>query len=486
MRFKTFIFLSVALLFSSATYGQTARRFTLANSADGKSRIDAFLPQNPSGRAIVSCPGGGYSHLAMNHEGYDWAEYFNRQGIAYFVLTYRMPNGDRNIPLSDAYNAIRTVRDSASVWNINPYDVGIMGFSAGGHLASAVSTHAPFASRPDFSILFYPVISMNEEETHKGSCIGFLGDKRNDKTLVKEWSSDRAVRRHLTPPALLIMTGDDSTVPPLTNGFRYYEAMRKAGNPCALYVYPLGGHGFGFRTSFPYHDQMLNEISTWLKNLPCRKADAIRVACIGNSITDGFGIDMAGVKGYPAQLQDILGEAYNVRNFGVSGRTMLNHGDVPYMRELAWADTKAFKPQIAIIKLGTNDTKPQNWKYATEYEHDLQMMIDTLRALPSNPRIILTTPITAISQNWGINDSTIVNGIIPAIRNVAKRNKLEVLDLHTLFEYSDGKQILRDGIHPTAAGAKQMAQLAADIILNPMATGKKNKRASAAITHKKR
>lgn len=114
------------------------------------------------------------------------------------------------------------------------------------------------------------------------------------------------------------------------------------------------------------------------------------------------------------------------------------------------------------------------------------MMIDTLRALPSNPRIILTTPITAISQNWGINDSTIVNGIVPAIRNVAKRNRLEVLDLHTLFEYSDGKQILRDGIHPTAAGAKQMAQLAADIILNPMATGKKNKRASAAITHKKR
>lgn len=254
MRFKTFILLSVALLFSSATYGQTARRFTLANSADGKSRIDAFLPQNPSGRAIVSCPGGGYSHLAMNHEGYDWAEYFNRQGIAYFVLTYRMPNGDRNIPLSDAYNAIRTVRDSASVWNINPYDVGIMGFSAGGHLASAVSTHAPFASRPDFSILFYPVISMNEEETHKGSCIGFLGDKRNDKTLVREWSSNRAVRRHLTPPALLIMTGDDGTVPPLTNGFRYYEAMRKAGTPCALYVYPLGGHGFGFRTSFPYHD----------------------------------------------------------------------------------------------------------------------------------------------------------------------------------------------------------------------------------------
>ena len=95
------------------------------------------------------------------------------------------------------------------------------------------------------------------------------------------------------------------------------------------------------------------------------------------------------------------------------------------------------------------------------------MMIDTLRALPSNPRIILTTPITAISQNWGINDSTIVNGIVPAIRNVAKRNRLEVLDLHTLFEYSDGKQILRDGIHPTAAGAKQLG-----ISLKAVAQGK--------------
>ena len=137
----------------------------------------------------------------MQNEGHDWAEWFNRQGIAYFVLTYRMPNGDREIPMSDARMAIRTVRDSAEVWGINPRDVGIMGFSAGGHLASTVSTHSELAERPDFSILFYPVISMNERETHKGSCVGFLGKEgMSDKQLVREYSNQNAVRRRMALP----------------------------------------------------------------------------------------------------------------------------------------------------------------------------------------------------------------------------------------------------------------------------------------------
>ena len=148
----------MCLLMALNVSAQTARSFKLVNSDDGESELTCFLPQNPTGRAVVACPGGGYSHLAMEHEGTDWAPYFNEKGIAYFVLKYRMPNGDRNIPMSDAYNAIKTVRDSADVWNINPYDVGIMGTSAGGHLASTVSTHAPWEVRPNFSILFYPVI----------------------------------------------------------------------------------------------------------------------------------------------------------------------------------------------------------------------------------------------------------------------------------------------------------------------------------------
>ena len=302
---------------------------------------------------------------------------------------------------------------------------------------------------------------MDERETHKGSCVGFLGEGRNDKALVKEWSNYNAVRRHLTPPAILLMAADDRVVPPLTNGMKYYEAMRRCGNECAMYIYPSGGHGFGFRSNYTYHDQMLYELSTWLKNLPAPKADAQRVACIGNSITDGAGIDMAEVNGYPAQLQKMLGKDYYVKNFGVSARTMLNKGDHPYMKELAWKDALAFNPNIVVIKLGTNDSKDQNWKYGNEYEADMQQMIDSLKALPAKPRICIATPIPAFKPSWTINDSVIVNGITPIIYKLALKNKLEVIDLHSAFKDNDDKQMQRDGIHPTESGAKQMATIIA-------------------------
>ena len=205
------LFLALAAMTMQA---QTVKKFTVNITPDGKANMVAYLPENPSGRAIVDCPGGGYSHLATQHEGHDWATYFNRQGIAFFVLTYRMPNGDRSIPMGDAQQAIRTVRDSADVWQINPEDVGIMGFSAGGHLASTVSTHSEYDCRPNFSILFYPVISMNERESHKGSCVNFLGKEgQKDERLVKLFSNQNAVVRHLTPPAIILTANDDGTVP---------------------------------------------------------------------------------------------------------------------------------------------------------------------------------------------------------------------------------------------------------------------------------
>ena len=244
---------------------QTARKLTVNMTDDGKANMVGYLPQNPTGRAVVDLPGGGYSHLSMQNEGHDWAEWFNRQGIAFFVVTYRMPGGDRTIPMGDAQRAIRTVRDSALVWGINANDVGIMGFSAGGHLAATVSTHSEQAVRPDFSILFYPVISMNERETHKGSCIGFLGPEgMKDEQLVKEWSAQNAVQSQVTPPASILLANDDRAVPPVTNGVAYYSAMCLAGNSCAMHIYPTGGHGFGFRATFKYHDQMLSDLTTWL------------------------------------------------------------------------------------------------------------------------------------------------------------------------------------------------------------------------------
>ena len=459
----------------------TARTFTLDLTDDGKAQMVCFLPVKPSGKAVVGVPGGGYSMLSNTHEGTLASGWMNEHGIAYFVVNYRLPDGDRTIPMGDVEKGMRTVRDSAQAWGINPADVGIMGFSAGGHLASVISTMAPYDARPDFSILFYPVISMEERVSHKWSCINFLGEEgHNDKDLVKRYSTNNAVRRHLTPPACIIMSSDDNLVPPVTNGLAYYTAMRNAGNECALYVYPTGGHGYGFGQWFPYRDEMLSTLDKWLNARQVPKTDAIRVACIGNSITDGHGIDMAPSQGYPAQLQRMLGDGYWVRNFGVSGRTMLQKGDMPYMKELAWQDAQAFKPDIVIIKLGTNDSKPQNWQHSAEFKQDLMQMLTALRpdlAQPAKkgkkakkvqtdtgkPEIYLCTPIPAFKSTWNINDSVITNGIIPIQQEVAREYGFHVIDLHTLFA-GDGDKMLTDGIHPDAKGARRMAEIVAEAI----------------------
>ena len=468
------------LLIVSLVQAQTARKFTLDLTDDGKAQMVCFLPTTPSGKAIVGVPGGGYSVLSNTHEGYLASEWLNDQGIAYFVVNYRLPYGDRTLPMGDVEKGIRIVRDSATVWGINPHDVGIMGFSAGGHLASVISTHADFAVRPDFTILFYPVISMDERVTHKWSCRNFLGEEgQKNPALVREFSTDKAVRRHLTPPAIIIMANDDRLVPPVTNGVAYYSAMRNMGNECTMYIYPTGDHGFGFGTWFKYHDQMLTDLGNWLKARKTPKPDAVKVACIGNSITDGHGIDVATQFGYPALLQQMLGDNYWVKNFGVSARTMLNKGDNPYMNEMAWKDAVAFNPDIVIIKLGTNDSKPQNWQYGAEFKNDLKQMITTLRPdlaqpqkkkgkkskniLPAKPQIILCTPIPAFKSTWNINDSIIANSIIPIQQEVAREYGLQVIDLHTLF--ADKSDLVQsDGIHPNEKGVKRMAEIIAETL----------------------
>jgi acetyl esterase/lipase len=439
---------------------QTARKFTLNLTDDGKAQMVCFLPQNPSGKAVVGIPGGGYSMLSNTHEGTLASDWMNQQGIAYFVVNYRLPDGDRSKPIGDVETAFRIVRDSAKVWGVNPHDVGIMGFSAGGHLSSVISTHSPFEVRPDFTILFYPVISMDERVSHKWSCRNFLGEEgQKDASLVREFSTNKAVKRHLTPPAIIISASDDRLVPFVTNGLEYYKAMRNAGNDCAMLVYPTGDHGFGFGPWFRYHHQMLNDLSAWLNARQTPKPDAVRVACVGNSITDGHGIDMATAYGYPAELQKILGNDYWVKNFGVSGRTMLKSGDQPYMKEKAWADAQAFKPDVVVIKLGTNDSKPQNWQHKDEFRRDLEQMIEALRPA----RILLCTPIPAFKSTWDISDSVIVNGIIPIQKKVAKKYGLQVIDLHTLFA-GESEKMLTDGIHPDQKGARRLAEIVADAI----------------------
>lgn len=182
----------------------------------------------------------------------------------------------------------------------------------------------------------------------------------------------------------------------------------------------------------------------------------IKVACIGNSITYGHGIDVKFQHAYPGILQQLLGKEYDVRNFGLNGRTLLQKGDYPYMHEGIYRQAKEFLPDIVTIKLGTNDSKPHNWKYKDDFRHDLETMIQELSALPSHPKIYICTPIPSTKEgNTTINDRTIVRGVIPALRKVAKQHHLTLIDLHSPLKKHP--EYLSDKIHPTKEGSAVIA-----------------------------
>ena len=275
-RLKT-ITTMLLLALSMAAFAQKGTKMDLwpkgapNNNGDenDKAELTVYLPdvKKATGRAVVCCPGGGYSHLAMDHEGHQWATFFNSNGIALIVLKYRMPHGNYKIPVSDAEEAIKTVRRNAVDWHIDHNDVGIMGFSAGGHLASTIATHSKGDAAPNFQILFYPVITMDPAFTHKGSHDNFLGQDRSKKELKKleqEYSNDLQVNR-TTPRAFIALSDDDHAVP-AANGFNYYSECYRKDVPASIHIYPTGGHGWGYRETFAFHYQMIFELKAWLES----------------------------------------------------------------------------------------------------------------------------------------------------------------------------------------------------------------------------
>lgn len=222
--------------------------------------------KNNTGGAIVICPGGGYGGLAIDHEGYQFAAWLRSRGITAAILKYRMPNGHKEVPLEDARQAIRLLRANATQWGIKPNKVGIAGFSAGGHLAATASTcfsENGNSSRPDFSVLFYPVISM-KSFVHKGSKERLLGQRPSIEDMEK-FSPELQVTKD-TPPAILLLSDDDTGVDP-RNSLLYYNRLIENKIPAAMYVFPTGGHGWGMNISFEYHCQMLELLDNWLQNI---------------------------------------------------------------------------------------------------------------------------------------------------------------------------------------------------------------------------
>lgn len=263
---KTYLILFAFLL--NLSLAAQNRNFTLPLSDGQGSSMEVFLPDSAhsTGRMIVICPGGGYVHLAIEHEGRDWAPFFNEKGIACAVVKYRMPEGNPQVPADDAEAAIAKAREHAAEWQLNPKDIGIMGFSAGGHLASTVATKAAPASRPNFQILFYPVITMEHGDRHDGSRRSLLGNRADEPDVLRRFSCENTVNSD-TPPAILLLSGDDTVVPPAGNAVAYYKALHAHHVRTTLHIYPTGGHGWGMRNSFAHHAQMLTDLSYWLENL---------------------------------------------------------------------------------------------------------------------------------------------------------------------------------------------------------------------------
>lgn len=220
--------------------------------------LKIFLADNKNAKnaAVIICPGGGYAHLSHEKEGDKVAAWFQSIGISAFVLKYRLPSDaimkDKTIgPLQDAQEAIRTLRRRAAEWNLDPAKIGVIGFSAGGHLASTLSTHYNdkvydakdnVSARPDFSILIYPVISMEDAITHKGSKENLLG-KNASSGMVEKYSNEKQVTAE-TPKTFLVHATDDKTVP-VENSINYYLALKQHQVPVEMHIYENGGHGFG-------------------------------------------------------------------------------------------------------------------------------------------------------------------------------------------------------------------------------------------------
>jgi acetyl esterase/lipase len=244
--------------------------------------IAVYLPskRTATGQAVVICPGGGYRFLAYDWEGSDPARWLASQGIAAIVLKYRLPDPKSNInpmltPLMDAQRAIRMVRFYARKWNIQKDKIGIMGFSAGGHLASTAGTHfdagLPSADsieqqscRPDFMALVYPVVSMSRSIMHSGSRNRLIGEKPDSST-AKLYSNELQVTRN-TPPTFLIHATDDQTVP-VENSLLFYQALKENDVPAEMHIFPKGGHGFGMGIGFGAAVQWMSLCFEWLKDL---------------------------------------------------------------------------------------------------------------------------------------------------------------------------------------------------------------------------
>ena len=224
-----------------------------------------FFPENnkSTGRTILILPGGEYDTLRIEKEGYDWVPFLRKQGIAVAVLKYRLPHGNCKAPIADVEQAMMILRQNAAKWNLKSDQIGIMGFSAGGHLASYMATHYKNECKPDFQILLYPIITMMDGFANNEALINFLGEAPKKKT-SRLYSNDMHVTR-ITPRALIMLSDNDHVVAP-SNGVNFYNELYRHDVPASLYAFPTGGHAWGMSEEFDYHVEIELLLKAWLQS----------------------------------------------------------------------------------------------------------------------------------------------------------------------------------------------------------------------------
>lgn len=260
----------LVMLCAMAIGAQAQQRFELplwegseVTDDAAEARLYVHLAAEPSGQAIVICPGGGYVGLAIGYEGHDFAPWLNHNGISVIVLKYRMPRQRHHIPLADAEQAMRVVRAHAAEWGIDPNNIGIMGSSAGGHLAATLATHyGSKETRPDFQVLLYPVITMDKSYTHMGSHDQLVGQDASPE-LEQKYSNEKQVTAE-TPRAFIVTPAADNIVP-VKNTLNYAQALIDHKVPCSVHIYPGGFHGFGSQMSFKDAEIWHQELLRWLQ-----------------------------------------------------------------------------------------------------------------------------------------------------------------------------------------------------------------------------
>jgi acetyl esterase/lipase/lysophospholipase L1-like esterase len=461
-----------------------------------KPTLFVYLPDlaKATGSAVIICPGGGYQILAMSHEGYDIAKKLTEEGIAAFVLKYRLPRKelmkDKSIgPLQDAQRAIQLVRENAKQWNINPNKIGIMGSSAGGHLASTVGTHFQTAHidnpnntslRPDFMILNYPVISFSDSLTHNGSRINLIGGNASSpiikaSTKYKElgmkeedvinYSNELQVNSK-TPPTFITAPLTDKVVP-VGNTFAFVAALQQNKVLVETFIYSTGEHGYGMINPTA-KEQWMDACLRWIKKnfdqppmdwvnmkrfqednrkagLP--KANENRVVFMGNSITEGWSnSDPSFFEGKP------------YINRGISGQT------TPQMVLRFKQDVVDLKPKVVVILAGINDIAGNTGPMTLEQTRDNLIAMAQL-AKANNIKVVLSSVIPAYDFPWrpGMEPAGKVVALNKMIKEYADKNNIVYLDyFSSMADERNGlkKELGYDGVHPNLEGYKVMAPLA--------------------------